>query len=309
MDFSTKYTVRTDLADEVLENIGQKRGDKDDGIGFETEYIRSVKVDKVIVKNKEASMLTGKPEGKYVTVTTGEIWKSDRETFENIAKTLSEIVRGMLPKDGLCLVAALGNDKITADAIGPLSADNLIVSRHIKLQNRELYESLELGECACVVPGVMGDTGAEAFELVKGAVDMLKPSSVIVIDALASRNVSRLVKTVQICDSGISPGSGVGNARHEISRNTLGVPTVAIGVPTVVEAQTLCLDILSESFGGNRDIYKYIEENMPDNIGRFFVCPKETDRIIKSMAKLIGYSLNFALHEGITVGEMDELLA
>ena len=129
MDFSTKYTVRTDLADEVLENIGQKRGDKDDGIGFETEYIRSVKVDKVIVKNKEASMLTGKPEGKYVTVTTGEIWKSDRETFENIAKTLSEIVRGMLPKDGLCLVAALGNDKITADAIGPLSADNLIVSR------------------------------------------------------------------------------------------------------------------------------------------------------------------------------------
>lgn len=310
MDFSTKYTVRTDLADEVLENIGQKKGEKDDGIDFSTEYIRSVRVDNVNVRTEAASNLTGKPCGRYVTVTTGEIWKSDKEAFENMAKTLSDIIRRMIPdKCGLCLVAALGNDKITADAIGPLSADNLIVSRHIKLQSKELYESLELGECACIVPGVMGDTGAEALELVKGAVDILKPDAVIVIDALASRNVSRLVKTVQICDSGISPGSGVGNARQEISEKTLGVPTVAIGVPTVVEAQTMCLDILSEALGEDRTVYNYIEEKIPDNMGRFFVCPKETDKIIKCMAKLIGYSLNFAIHKDITLSEMDEFLA
>lgn len=310
MDFSTKYTVRTDLADEVLENIGRKKGNEDDGIDFKTEYIRSVRVDNVNVRTKEAEKLTGKPVGRYVTVTTGEIWKSDRETFENIARTLSEIIGQMIPqKEGLFLIAALGNDKITADAVGPFAADNLIVSRHIKLQSKELYESLELGECACIVPGVMGDTGAEALELVRGAVDMLKPSAVIVIDALASRNVSRLVKTVQISDSGISPGSGVGNARQEISRNTLGVPTVAIGVPTVVEAQTMCLDILSEALGEDPEVYNYIVEKMPQNMGRFFVCPKETDKIIKCMAKLIGYSLNFAIHKDITLGEMDEFLA
>ncbi|MBQ7400108.1 MAG: GPR endopeptidase [Clostridia bacterium] len=310
MDFSTKFTVRTDLADEALENLGGKKGDLGDGIGFETEYIRSVRVDNVTVKNETAERITGKPIGKYVTVTTGEIWKTDKETFENIAKTIADIVKGMLPEEkGLCLVAALGNDKITADAIGPLAADNLIVSRHIKIKSRDLYDSLGLGECACITPGVMGDTGAEALELVKGAVDALKPSCVVVIDALASRNVERLAKTVQICDSGISPGSGVGNARQEISKNTLGVPTVAIGVPTVVEVQTLCLDVLSGVLENEREVLDYVEKKMPQNVGRFFVCPKETDKIIKSMSKLVGYSLNFVLHKDMTLSEMDEFLA
>lgn len=310
MDFSTKFTVRTDLADEVLENLGQKRGNKDDGIGFETEYLYGVRVDNVTVKNRNAERLTGKPMGKYTTVGVGEIWKADKEGFENAAKAVSETLKVMLGETrGLCLVAALGNGRITADAIGPLSAQNLIVSRHIKKQNKELYDALGLGECACVSAGVMGDTGAEAFELVKGAVEMLKPSCVVVIDALASRNMDRLVKTVQICDSGISPGSGVGNARHEISMRTLGVPTVAIGVPTVVEVQTLCFDMLSKALEGQEEVVRYIEEKMPENVGRFFVCPKETDKIIGSMARLIGYSLNFTFHEGMTVSEMDEFLS
>lgn len=309
MDFSTKFTVRTDLADEVLENLGDKKGKIGDGIGFETRHIRGIRVDSVTVKNKEAQELTKKPVGKYVTVTTGEIWRSDSQSFENIARTLADIIKEMLPYKGLCLVAALGNDKITSDAVGPLAADNIIVSRHIKSRNKQLYDALGLGECACIVPGVMGDTGAEAFELVKGAVDILKPSSVVVIDALASRNMERLAKTVQISDSGISPGSGVGNARQEISERTLGVPTLAIGVPTVVEVQTLCLDILSQALGDEKEVLRHIEDKMPQNIGRFFVCPKETDRIIKSMARLIGYSLNFAFHDDMSVSEMDEFLA
>jgi spore protease len=309
MDFSTKFTARTDLADEILENLGEKRGQIGDGIGFETDYINNVKVDTVTVKNEAAAEITGKPVGKYVTVTTGEVWKADRESFENIARTISAVAGSMLPHDGLCLVAALGNEKITADAVGPLAARSIIVSRHIKLQSRELYESLGFSECACVVPGVMGDTGAEAYELVKGTVQMLKPSSVVIIDALASRNVERLAKTVQICDSGISPGSGVGNARHEISEKTLGVPTIAIGVPTVVEAATLCLDVLSRVLRDEKEVFDYIERKMPGNAASFFVCPKETDRIIKSMSKLIGYSVNFALHKDITLSEMDEFLA
>ena len=309
MDFSTKFTVRTDLADEAAEKLKEKQGIYGDGITFESDMIRGVKVDTVKVFGEKARLNIGKPEGRYVTVTTGEVWKNDRQTFENIAKAIAQTVENMLPKDkGLCLVAALGNDKIIADAIGPYAADNIIVTRHIKQKNKKLYDDFDFGECACIVPGVMGDTGAEALEIIKGAVKMLKPSFVVVIDALASGNVERLAKTVQITDSGISPGSGVGNERQEISKSTLGVPTVAIGVPTVVEAQTLCLDMLSASLEGERDIYNYIESRMPDNIGRFFVCPKETDKIIKSMAKLVGYSVNLAVHGDFALSEMDEFL-
>ena len=310
MDFSTKFTVRTDLADEAVEKLKGKEGIYGDGISFEGKKVRGIKVDTVRVESDYAQKSVGKPKGTYVTVTTGELWKSTREVFENMATTLSEIIADMLPKDkGLCLVAALGNDKIIADAVGPFASDNIIVTRHIKLKNKNLYDTMGFGECACIVPGVMGDTGAEAFEIVKGAVEMLNPSCVVVIDALASGNVERLAKTVQITDSGISPGSGVGNERQEISRNTLGVPTVAVGVPTVVEAQALCLDVLSETFGEERDVYNYIESRMPDNIGRFFVCPKETDKIIKCMSKLVGYSVNLAVHGDISLSEMEEFLS
>ena len=309
MDFSTKYTVRTDLADEVLENLGEKKGKIGDGIFFETKNICGTKIDFVTVENENAVRTTGKPMGKYATVGVGEIWKSSKETFESIAKAIGCVVKGMLPKEGACLVAALGNERIAADALGPFAARNVIVTRHIKELDRRLFDSFGGSECACIVPGVMGDTGAEAFEIIKGVTDAIKPSSVIVVDALASKNISRLAKTVQISDSGISPGSGVGNARHEISRKTLGVPTIAVGVPTVVEAYTLCLDILKSTLKNEQDIYNYIEEKMPDGTGSFFVCPKETDRIIKCMAKLVGYSLNFAFHEGMTISEMDEFLS
>ena len=310
MDFSTKFTVRTDLADEAAEKLKEKEGVYGDGIHFESKKVRGIRVDTVRVESDNAQKSIGKPKGTYVTVTAGEIWKSGRDAFENIAKTLSEVIRGMLPEDaGLCLIAALGNDKIIADAVGPFAADNIIVTRHIKMKNKSLYDSFGFGECACIVPGVMGDTGAEALELVKGAVEMLRPSCVVVIDALASGNVERLAKTVQITDSGISPGSGVGNERQEISRNTLGVPTVAVGVPTVVEAQALCLDVLSETLERESDIYNYIESRIPDNIGRFFVCPKETDKIIRCMSKLLGYSVNLAVHGDISISEMDEFLS
>lgn len=309
MNFSTKYTVRTDLADELVEETRRKKGKIGDGIFFETQHIHGIKVECITVENSEAGREIGKPAGRYATVETGEIWKSTKEEFEKTAKAVSEILRSMMPEGGLCLVAGLGNQKITADAAGPLAVDNVIVTRHIKNDNKVLYDSMGFGECACIKPGVTGDTGAEAFELIKGAVDVLEPCCVVVVDALASRNTQRLARTVQICDSGISPGSGVGNARSEISRSTLGVPTISVGVPTVVEAQTLCLDMLSDVLEREQEIYNYIEEKVSGNIRSFFVCPKETDRIIKCMAKLIGYSLNLAIHKDITCEEMDEFLS
>lgn len=309
MDFSTKFTVRTDLADEVLENLEEKKGVPDDGITFNSESPEGIRVDTVEIKNSLAEQNSGKPIGKYITVETGEVWKMSREDFEKISKVIAGRISSMIPHGGLCLVVCLGNAKIISDAVGPFAAQNIIVSRHIKIKDPSLFERMELGECACIVPGVMGDTGAEALELVRGAVEKLKPSSVIVIDALASRNISRLVKTVQICDSGISPGSGVGNARHEISKRTLGVPTVAIGVPTVVEALTLSLDLLSRALCDERDVYSFVEQKLSGNMGRFFVCPKESDKIIRTVAKLIGYSVNLAVHNNISLFEIDEFLS
>lgn len=309
MDFSTKYTVRTDMADEVVEKLKTKKGILGDGIFFESKKIDGISVDTVRVESDSAYKALGKEKGTYITVNVGEIRNGDRESFETRAYVIADFIRSFLPKSGLCLAVCLGNEKIIADAIGPLCAKSIIVSRHIKLKNKKLFSSLSLGECACVVPGVMGDTGAEALELVKGAVDYLKPSSVIVIDSLASRNLSRLAKTVQISSCGISPGSGVGNAREEISEKTLGVPTISIGVPTVVEAMTLSLDILSTALENEREVYDFVEKKISQNIGSFFVCPKETDRIIKSMSKLVAYSVNLALHKSLTVSEIDEFLS
>ena len=309
MNFSTKFTVRTDLADEVFENLREKKGDSHDGITFRTDFSNGIRVDTVNVTSKKAEKEAGKPCGKYVTVTTGEIWKYDRQKFEEAADVISKSLMSMLPEAGLCLIVCLGNSKISADALGPLTAQNVIVSRHIKICDEKLYSSLGLGECACIVPGVMGDTGAEALELVKGTVEKLKPSCIIVIDALASRSISRLTKTVQISDSGIAPGSGVGNARHEISKRTLGVPTIAIGVPTVVEALTLSLDLLSEALCDEKEVFNFVEKKLSGNMGRFFVCAKESDKIISAMAKLIGYSINLAVHKGIAVSEIDEFLS
>ncbi len=309
MDFSTNYTLRTDLADEVLEGLYGKRDIPDDGITFESTKPYGVNVDFVHVKNVWASKKTGKPAGRYVTVDTGEIWKKDASEFEKISRAVSEQVGKMLPRDGLCLVVCLGNSRISADAVGPMTANNLIVTRHIKMQDVKLFDSMGLRECACVVPGVMGDTGAEAAELVKGTVETLKPSAVIAVDALACRKLSRLATTVQISDTGISPGSGIGNTRSEISEKTLGVPTIAIGVPTVVEAATLTLDLLKNALGEEREVYEFAQKRLSENPSDFFVSPKETDKIIKSMARLVGYSINLALHGDISISEMDEFLA
>ena len=167
---------------------------------------------------------------------------------------------------------------------------------------------MELGECACITTGVLGETGIEAAELVQSAVTKLKPSAVIAIDALASRRLSRLVRTVQISDTGISPGSGVNNARSEISSKTLAVPVISVGVPTVVEAATVCVDVLREKSEDGK-LMNEIERMLNESPANFFVTPKDADVYVKTMAKLIGFSVNCAMHENMTFSEMEELLS
>lgn len=311
MDFSTKYTVRTDMADEILEGLYGKKGKKDDGVTFKTESYGKIRVEKMKVSRDFVSEDLIKPKGSYVTVSVDEIKNLSREEFEKAAEVISKVICEMLPegKEGLCLIVCLGNRNLVADAIGPLTAEKIIVSRHIKNHNGMLFEAMKLGECACIVTGVLGETGLEAAELVESAVSKLKPKCVIVIDALASRRLSRLVRTVQISDTGISPGSGVNNQRSEISEKTLGVPVIALGVPTVVEAATVCIDILGEKFGNDSELMGHVEAALNESPTGFFVTPKDTDVYVHTMAKLLGFSVNKALHCDMTFSEMEELLS
>lgn len=309
-NFSVNFTVRTDLASEVREHWRQKNGCEIPGTEYFSDVCDGFKVDTLLVKDKEGEENSGKPVGKYVTIETGRTENLDFSGQEKLMKVLSDTLRSFLPDDnGLCLLVCLGNSNITSDAVGPLCAQNFIVTNHIYESDKTLFFTLNLRRTCCICPGVVAKTGVETSELVKSAVEQIKPSFVIVIDALASRHLSRLATTVQICSTGISPGSGVGNHRKELSQKTLGVPVIAIGVPTVVDARTLCYNILSSAYDKNEiSLPNDTEQMIFSSCEGFFVSPKETDAIVRSCAKLIGYSINMALHENLSKSEIDELV-
>lgn len=309
MDFSTNYTVRTDMADEILEGLYGKKGDKGDGITFKSKTYGKIKVDKMYVERDFVYGDTKKQAGNYITVALGNVNGYSREEFEEGAALVGELIGELIPKNnGLCLAACLGNRSLSADAIGPLTAEKIIVSRHIKQYNGELFRKMELGECACAVTGVTGETGIEAAEMLKGMVDMIKPACVIAVDALASSKVSRLMNTVQICDSGINPGSGVNNSRKEISEKTLGVPVIAVGVPTVVDAYTLCSHFLDTSLM-DKQLISQIQNEFSQRPSDFFVTPKDADVYVKNLSKLLGFAINKAVHKNMSFSEMEELLS
>ena len=210
----------------------------------------------------------------------------------------------MLPKEGTILIAGIGNETITPDALGPKSADNILATRHI---TGELKRSLGLSglrSVAVLAPGVLGQTGIETGELIKSVVESIKPSAVIVIDALASRSLSRLGCTIQISDAGISPGSGVGNHRLSLNKETMGIPVIGIGVPTVVDAQTLALELIPEAK------LSYQQKGLVSPRGeQMIVTPREIDLLIERASRLVGMSLNCALHKGLSVEDFCLLLA
>lgn len=232
--------------------------------------------------------------GRYVTLTLGPIWLRDRETGDNAKDTVSKLISSfageLVDKERVSvLTVCLGNRRITSDAVGPLSADRLIVTRHLKSENGALFSSLGGKELSVVTPGVMGETGIETFEIIRAAVEAVDPTLVICIDALAARNVNRLATTVQLTDTGISPGSGVGNHRKEISRKTLGVPVISIGVPTVVQSSTLVFDALEKAGMDNvpRELLNILE-----NEKSFFVTPKNADVAVATQAEIIAGAIN-----------------
>ena len=276
---------RTDLALERCEILGPKAVS---GVETETFEAHKAKVTRIDITDIEGEKMLGKPIGRYVTVEVTPFARH-AQFIDDSLSALTQEIRRIIPKSGSVLVAGLGNMKITPDALGPKCASMIFATRHIK---GELLKATGLENLRCVsafATGVMGETGAEAVELIKGAVQVLMPDFVITVDALAARNSERLGRTVQMCNTGIVPGSGVGNSRQEISRRTVGVPVISIGVPTVVDASAFVND-----FSGNESS---AESGM-------MVTPKEVDLMIERASKLTSLAINCALQPHISPEDM-----
>ena len=279
---------RTDLALERCENLDKKSLE---GIKMDVLKETGAKITRIEVLDKKGEETVGKPIGKYVTVEVTPFARH-AQFIDDSLTAVSEEIRRILPEKGSVLVAGLGNTRITPDALGPKCASMIFATRHI---TGELLRSTGLSGLRCVsavATGVTGETGAEAGEIIKGVVQTVKPDVVITVDALAARNVKRLGATIQMCDTGIIPGSGVGNSRQEISKKTIGVPVVSIGVPTVVDAETLIMDCT-----GTEDFVFDKSESM-------MVTPREIDLMIERAAKLTSLAINCALQPDISPEDM-----
>lgn len=285
------YTVHTDLACEAeLSHDACKNG-----VDYTEEIISDFKVARLNVKNDVGEQTTMKKKGKYITVFSKMISDIDEEEIEKLSEVVSgeiialskELLKGESPS--CVLVAGLGNREITADNIGPKTVDRLTVTRHLKIHAANIFKSYFSVPVCAIAPGVLGQTGIETAELIDGVCKCVSPNLVIVIDALAARSTSRLGSTVQISDSGIHPGSGIGNKRNEISKRTLGIPVIAIGVPTVVNSSTLVYDALLSA--GCTELVPEIETVLSQGES-FFVSPRQSDKISDCVSSLLANSID-----------------
>jgi len=287
---------RTDLAAEAHELWQQSAGETShlSGVMSEDDNEQGFAVHRVTVTDKEGADALGKPVGTYVTVELDGLLRREEDAFPRAAAALASLLSPMLPPEGEVLVVGLGNRAITPDLIGPLAAEHTLVTRHLVEELPDHFGHFR--PVAALAPGVLATTGIESGNLVRAAAAELKPACVIAVDALASRSVNRLCRTVQLADAGIVPGSGVGNHRMALNRETLGVPVIAVGVPTVVEASTLIMDLLGAD--EHRDI--------PG--ADLFVTPREVDSRVADLSRVIGYGVSMALNPGLTVEDLDMLL-
>ncbi|MDE7390221.1 MAG: GPR endopeptidase [Lachnospiraceae bacterium] len=291
--------IRTDLALEARELV------KEDikGMKMTTESTANMKITKMEVLSQSAAESLGKDKGTYITcefkALTADFTAAD-ERLDIIGRQIRELV----PKSGTALVVGIGNHNITPDALGPLAAAKVLATRHI---SGDLAQSLGLDKLrsVCVVsPGVLGQTGIEVSELISGIIEKTGASCIIAVDALASRRLNRLGCTVQISDTGISPGAGVGNNRRVISKKTTGIPVIGIGVPTVVDAATLAADLLSPDSEEDGEKLRAMVEPKGQMM---VVTPREIDLLIERASFLIGMAINVALHPDFTAEELLEL--
>lgn len=292
--------LRTDLALEAREIAGENIK----GVKYSREEKDGIEIEKLVVKTDRAGQLLKKPKGTYITIELPAL----TDNFEDTDKRLLAIgdeIRALLPVNGLVLVAGLGNIEITPDALGPKSTNKVLATRHIDGEIARSTGLDKLRPVAVMNTGVTGQTGIETKEHLLSVVKVIRPSAIIVIDALASRRLERLGCTLQISNTGISPGAGVKNHRAKIDEETMGVPVIAIGVPTVVDAVTLATDLLKIENEYESEILR--REVSPQ--GRtMVVTPKEIDLLVERASKLISLSINFALQKEFDTAQLLALL-
>lgn len=297
---------RTDLAVEATQLWQEQAGETTQlrGVQARDSVREGYKVTTVRILDESGAQALGKPVGTYITVELDGLLRREEDAFPRAARALAAELRGLLDlKEGdAVLVAGLGNRAITPDGIGPKAADYTLVTRHLVEQVPEQFGAFR--PVSALAAGVLGTTGMESGELISAVVEKTRPACVLAVDALASRSLRRVGRTVQLSDTGIVPGSGVGNHRMALNRETLGVPVIAIGVPTVVDAATLACDLLSEA--GREDLDPAALSGAGENL---IVTPREVDTQAGDLAKVIGYGIDLALQSGLDVADIDLLLS
>ena len=281
------FTKRTDLAIEAHELWQESAGKTTRlaGVKATEKKIQGYPVTQVDILDREGEAALGKPAGSYRTLDLTAFWQRGDGFFDRAVRAVGQQVKELTPDNGSVLVVGLGNRAMTPDAVGPLAADSILITRHLIDAMPQHFSGFR--PVAALRPGVLGTTGVESAEAVRGLVDRLHPSAVIAVDALASRRVGRVCCTVQFSDTGIIPGSGVGNHRRAVDRKALGVPVIAIGVPTVIDGAAL------------RD-----EDAPPSGL---FVTPQDIDHRVRELGRLIGTGVTLALQPNLTLEDVNAL--
>jgi len=296
------FSPRTDLAMEAAAMLSRKPDEKLCGVDIDEYTDGEIKVSKVIVTNEEGEKIIGKEKGSYITIECEALRDNIGAYRDSVSRVFAdELTKLVEPhRHNVIFVVGLGNRFVTPDSLGPLVSDGIDVSRHV---NNEAVS------ICTVSPGVLGVTGIETGEIIEGVTGKIKPDIIIAVDALASRSMSRICTTIQLADTGITPGAGVGNTRKELSQRLLGVPVIAVGVPTVVDAATVAndsaeyiLDAMSDSEDKNSPIfdenqrYAIIKKILSPYFGELIVTPSQIDGVISNVASIISDGINDMCH-------------
>lgn len=323
-----EFSIRTDLAIEITEQLTKKSPNNSiEGVKIEVSQSddKEITLTWVEITNEHGAESMGRPIGNYITLESSAMKENDAQAHENVIKVLSQNLVKLcnLKPDSQILVVGLGNWNVTPDALGPSVISKILVTRHIKESIPEQIDEA-VRPVSAVSPGVMGITGIETVEIIRGVVDRVKPDIVIAIDALAARRSSRINATIQMSDTGVAPGAGVGNKRMRLDCESLGIPVIAIGVPTVIDAATLVNDTMDamlesmiESVETGSSFYKMlknieadekyslISETLKPYVGNMFVTPKEVDAVIDRLTNIIANAINIALHPGVDASDIN----
>lgn len=330
-DEKKQFFPRTDLAIEISDvlKLDKEEDYQIPGVEIHQKSLeeKEITITRVRILNDEGEQNMGKPQGDYITIECPGIKQNNPELHEKVIDVLAKAITSLLPKKEEAplniLVIGLGNRFATPDTLGPKVANQVFVTRHVALKAPELIED-DVAYLSSFAPSVMGLTGIETAEIIQGVAEKVKPDCMIAIDALAARNVSRINSTIQISDTGISPGAGVGNCRKELNESTVGCKVIAIGVPTVVDTATLVADTLthmlqvfveqskgSPLFDLLKDLkeeehHQLVRETLDPEVSELFVTPKEIDEIMEYLASIISNGINIAVHPCMTLKDINK---